>query len=50
VRTFREFLDELERSLNDPQYYAGERRTINELVNHYRDDRSSERVYRLVWG
>ncbi|WP_370518343.1 MULTISPECIES: CDP-glycerol glycerophosphotransferase family protein [Methanothermobacter] len=49
VRTFREFLDELERSLNDPQYYAGERRTINELVNHYRDDRSSERVYRLVF-
>ncbi len=49
VKTFREFLDELEKSLNDPEYYASERKTINELVNHYKDDKSSERVYRLVF-
>ncbi|MDI9617645.1 MAG: CDP-glycerol glycerophosphotransferase family protein [Methanothermobacter sp.] len=50
VRTFSEFLAELEKCINDEDYYRDERRMINELVNQYQDDRSSERVYKLVWG
>ena len=50
VRTFSEFLAELERCISDENYYRDERRMINELVNEYQDDRSSERVYKLVWG
>ncbi len=50
VKSFSEFLEEIEKSLKDPGYYLEERKTINDLVNHYKDDRSSERVYKLVWG
>jgi len=50
VKNFKEFLEEIKKSIKDPDYYSQERRTINDLVNYYKDDRSSKRVYELVWG
>ncbi len=50
VKNFQEFLKELERSIKNSEYYQKERKIINDFVNHYKDDRSSERVYKLVWG
>lgn len=40
--------DEILRSLEDPDYYRKERETINNIINHYKDDRSCERVTQLI--
>lgn len=49
VQNFKEFLEELEKSIKNPDYYREERRVINDLVNYYKDDKSSERIYKLVF-
>jgi len=49
VKSLKEFLKELEKSIENPDYYKKERKTINILVNHYKDDKSSERIYKLVF-
>jgi len=50
VETFTDFLEELERCLEDDDYYRRERRIVNSLVNQHQDGGSSRRVYELVWG
>ncbi|MDI6818593.1 CDP-glycerol glycerophosphotransferase family protein [Methanothermobacter thermautotrophicus] len=50
VETFSDFLEELERCLEDDDYYRRERRIVNSLVNQHQDGESSRRVYELVWG
>ncbi|MDI9624718.1 MAG: CDP-glycerol glycerophosphotransferase family protein [Methanothermobacter sp.] len=49
VQNFKEFLEELEKSIKNPDYYREERMVINDLVNYYKDDKSSERIYKLVF-
>ncbi|WP_455240475.1 CDP-glycerol glycerophosphotransferase family protein [Methanothermobacter tenebrarum] len=49
VKNFEEFLKELEKCIKNPEYYSKERKTINNLVNYYKDDKSSERIYKLVF-
>ncbi len=49
VKNFKEFLGELEKSIENPEYYQEERNVINDLVNYYKDDKSSERLYKLVF-
>lgn len=49
VKNFDEFLEELEKNIKDPEYYQKERRTINELVNYYKDGNSAERIYKIVF-
>ncbi|WP_455240834.1 CDP-glycerol glycerophosphotransferase family protein [Methanothermobacter tenebrarum] len=50
VKVFEEFLEEIGKFIKNPNYYSQERKTINDLVNYYKDDKSSKRVYELVWG
>ncbi len=40
--------DEILRSLKNPDYYRKERETINNIINHYKDDRSCERITELI--
>jgi len=49
VKNFKKFLEELEKSIKNPEYYQKERRTINDLVNYYKDGKSAERIYKLVF-
>ncbi|MBC7119366.1 MAG: CDP-glycerol glycerophosphotransferase family protein [Methanobacteriaceae archaeon] len=49
VKNFKKFLEELEKSIKNPKYYQKERRIINNLVNYYKDDKSAERIYKLVF-
>ena len=49
VKNFKEFLEELEKSIKNPEYYREERKVINDLVNYYKDDKSAERIYKLIF-
>ncbi|MGD9627334.1 MAG: CDP-glycerol glycerophosphotransferase family protein [Methanobacteriales archaeon] len=49
VKNFKKFLEELEKSIKNPEYYREERKVINDLVNYYKDDKSAERIYKLVF-
>ncbi|MDI9624385.1 MAG: CDP-glycerol glycerophosphotransferase family protein [Methanothermobacter sp.] len=49
VQNFKEFLEELKKCIENPNYYRKERKTINDLVNYYKDDKSSERLYKLIF-
>ncbi|MBC7119216.1 MAG: CDP-glycerol glycerophosphotransferase family protein [Methanobacteriaceae archaeon] len=49
VKNFKKFLEELEKSIKNPKYYQKERKVINGLVNYYKDDKSAERIYKLVF-
>ncbi|HIH61166.1 MAG TPA: CDP-glycerol glycerophosphotransferase family protein [Methanobacteriales archaeon] len=48
VKNFDEFLKELEKSIKNPEYYQKERRTINDLVNYYKDGNSAK-IYKIVF-
>jgi len=39
---------EILKSLNNPGYFRKERDTINDIINHYKDNRSCERVTNLI--
>ncbi|RAO78967.1 CDP-glycerol glycerophosphotransferase family protein [Methanothermobacter tenebrarum] len=47
VKNFQEFFRELEKSIDNPDYYKKERKIINDLINYYKDEKSSQRIYRL---
>lgn len=49
VRDCQHLISELEKCLKDPSYYRNERRLVNDLINTYRDDKASERVFNLVF-
>jgi len=49
VKNFKKFLEEIKKSIKDPDYYSQERRTINNLINYHKDDKSTERIYKLVF-
>ncbi|MBC7101498.1 MAG: CDP-glycerol glycerophosphotransferase family protein, partial [Methanobacteriales archaeon] len=46
-KNFQEFFRELEKSIDNPDYYKKERKIINDLINYYKDEKSSQRIYRL---
>lgn len=48
ITSFKRFIIELEKCIDDPGYYEKEREIINNLVNKYKDGRSSERVYKII--
>ncbi len=48
VYTFKDFIKELKKCVDDPNYYHEERETINKLTNKYRDANSSARVWELL--
>jgi len=48
-QNFKKFLEEIKKSIKDPDYYSQERRTINNLINYHKDDKSTERIYKLVF-
>lgn len=47
---FKDFLEELEKCIKNPEYYGKERKLVNDIVNKYQDNKSCERVYNLVFG
>ncbi|MBC7101496.1 MAG: CDP-glycerol glycerophosphotransferase family protein [Methanobacteriales archaeon] len=49
VKNFDKLLKELEKTIKNPNYYQEERKLINDLVNYYKDNKSTERVYKLVF-
>ncbi|MCK9150779.1 CDP-glycerol glycerophosphotransferase family protein [Methanobacterium alcaliphilum] len=49
VTEFEDFLQELDNCINDPIYYKKERKLVNDIVNKFQDDKSSERVFNLVF-
>ncbi|NPV64620.1 MAG: CDP-glycerol glycerophosphotransferase family protein [Methanobacteriaceae archaeon] len=49
VKNFDKLLKELEKTIKNPNYYQEERKLINDLVNYYKDNKSAERVYKLVF-
>jgi len=49
VKNFKKFLEELKKCTEDPKYYKKERKTINNLINHYEDSKSSKRIYKLIF-
>lgn len=46
--TFRDFLRELKRCIDDPTYYESERRVVNDLINQYQDGNSCKRVLEVM--
>ncbi len=49
VTTFKDFLTEFKKCIDNPTYYSEERKLINNIVNKYQDDKSCERVFKLVF-
>lgn len=49
VNDFKNFLKELTKTIETPNYYERERESINYIVNKYQDDNSCKRVYDLVF-
>ncbi|HHW04715.1 MAG TPA: hypothetical protein GXX32_02230 [Methanothermobacter sp.] len=49
VKNFEEFPKELEKSIENPNYYQRERKIIDDPVNKYKDDKSAERIYKLIF-
>lgn len=47
---FADFITELNHCIQNPNYYEKERKLVNDIVNKHQDDKSSERVYNLVFG
>lgn len=48
VFSLNKLIEELQLFNDDPNYYKTERKTVNELVNTYKDGKSSERVWNLI--
>jgi len=48
VVTQESLQEEILKSLNNPDYFRKERDTINDIINHYKDNRSCERVTNLI--
>lgn len=46
--TFNDFLRELTKCIDDPEYYQSERTVINNLINTYQDGGSCKRVFDVV--
>lgn len=46
--TVEMLIDEIQKCISDPAYYERERNTINNLINHYQDGKSSERVWKEI--
>lgn len=46
--TFEQLTEEILKCLNDNGYYQKERQTICNIVHHYKDANSSERVWKLI--
>lgn len=46
---FRQFLLELKKCLNNPEYYKIEREFLNDIVNKYQDSKSSQRIFDLIF-
>jgi CDP-glycerol glycerophosphotransferase len=46
--TIEELIDEIQKCISDPAYYERERNTINNLINHYQDGKSCERVWAQI--
>ena len=46
--TLEQLTDEITKCLKDDDYYKKERETICNIVHHYKDANSSERVWRLI--
>lgn len=45
VSNFGDFLEELKKSIDNPNYYENERKIINDIINKYKDNKSCERVW-----
>lgn len=48
VTTVEMLIEEIQKCISDPAYYERERNTINNLINHYQDGNSCERVWRQI--
>ena len=48
VYSLNELIKELKVFINNPEYYNKERKTVNHLVNTYKDGKSCERVWNLI--
>jgi CDP-glycerol glycerophosphotransferase len=48
VTTVEELIDEIQKCISDPAYYEQERNTVNNLINHYQDGKSCERVWAQI--
>lgn len=46
--TMRELKEEIQKCLSDSNYYEKEREIVCNIVHHYKDDNSSERVWKLI--
>lgn len=40
--------NEIIKCIENPEYYKDERKTVNNIINRYKDDRSSERVAQII--
>lgn len=49
VRNIENFTKEIETLFNDSNYYRKEREEVNSLVNIYKDDKSSERIFNSIF-
>lgn len=48
VTTVETLMDEIQKCISVPSYYEKERNTINNLINHYQDGKSCERVWAQI--
>lgn len=49
VKSYKNFIKEIQKCVDNPRYYKNERKIVNDIVNHYQDDKSCKRVYDLVF-
>lgn len=48
VLNYKSLQEELKKCIENPKYFQSERDTINLLINHFKDDKSCQRVLKLI--
>lgn len=48
ANNFKDLINELNNYINNPEYYAVERETVNNIINRYKDNKSSNRIWELI--